>query len=134
MFNLDKRQIYLPLLSRTVCTLAILLTKLAKKLAQAWCQKRTYNFHNHHLPDKQNKKKNSKTKLKLKMNGITSSQLLMLPTLVPKWLDPQCQHGALISKKLTPEPFIQTTLKETGLVLQQQQRKIPESFTHDYEL
>jgi hypothetical protein len=25
-------------------------------------------------------------------------------------------------------------LKETGPVLQQQQRKTPESFTHDYEL
>jgi len=68
------------------------------------------------------------------MNGITLSQLLMLPTLVPKWLDLQCHRGALILNHMTKEPFIQTTLKETGQVLQQQQRKTPESFTHDYEL
>ena len=92
-----------------------------------------YNFHNLHLLS-QNKMRNSRKKLKQKMNGITLSQPHMLLTLVLKWLDPQCQHGALISKQQTPEPFIQTMLKETGPVLQQQQRKTPEKFTLDYEL
>ena len=90
-----------------------------------------YNFHNLKMLSQN---RDLRTKLKQKMNGITLSQLHMLLTLVLKWLDLQCHHGALISKQQTPEPFIQTTLKETGQVLQQQQRKTPESFTHDYEL
>ena len=128
MFNLNQRQTY-PLLFRLmVCTLAILLMIMEKKLAQVWCQKKTYNFHNH-----QSQGKNLITKLKLKMNGITSSQLHTSPTLVLKWSDPQCHHGLLISNLMTKEQFIQITLKETGPVHQQQQRKTPESFTHDYE-
>jgi len=92
-----------------------------------------YNFHKLQLLT-QKKRRYSRTKLNQKMNGITLSQPHMLLTLVLKWLDPQCQHGALISKQQTPEPFIQTMLKETGPVLQQQQRKTPEKFTHEYEL